>query len=230
MAEINIRKINAVVLTAIIILIAVATFSAIYFGAASFAFSSAAVAVCALAFFFFAYEKGKGGLFTPVITAVMTAIAVSGRLIFSPLQAFKPVAAVVIVTGIYLGGESGFICGAFSALISNIFFGQGPWTPFQMLCWGLAGFIAGVLSDKLRKNRILLCVYGAVCGILYSLFMDLWSTIWEGGSFSIERFSVKFIPSLPFMIVYAISNIIFLFLLSKPFEKLFKRIETKFGF
>ena len=106
------------------------------------------------------------------ISAVMTGISVAGRFLFAPIPFFKPVTAIVIITGISLGKQCGFMVGALSALISNIYFGQGPWTPFQMLAWGLIGYFAGVLASKLNSSKVLLYFYGGFSGIIYSLIMD----------------------------------------------------------
>lgn len=79
--------------------------------------------------FYTAYEKKEGDIRRMVIVATMTALAVVGRFVFAPVPYFKPVTAIVIITAIYLGSEAGFLVGSLSAIISNIFFGQGPWTP-----------------------------------------------------------------------------------------------------
>ncbi|MDR2106138.1 MAG: ECF transporter S component [Coriobacteriales bacterium] len=83
-----------------------------------------------------------------VVLAVMTALAVAGRAAFFMLPQFKPVAAIVIITGVALGAESGFLVGALAAFLSNFIFGQGPWTPFQMFAFGLIGFVAGLLFHR----------------------------------------------------------------------------------
>ena len=76
----------------------------------------------------------------------MSAISIAGRSLFIITPGFKPVAAITAITGFSLGAEAGFLTGAISALVSNMFFGQGPWTPFQMFMWGIIGFIAGLLG------------------------------------------------------------------------------------
>ena len=104
-------------------------------------------------FHFISFEKGKNDARRIVIIAVMTALSVAGRFVFAPIPFFKPVTAIVIITAIYLGSEAGFITGAFSAVVSNFYFGQGPWTPFQMLAWGLIGFLAACLLKNLLRVR-----------------------------------------------------------------------------
>ncbi len=106
---------------------------------------SVIIALLALVPFFVAFERGGHTAGELVTVAVMTAISVVGRIIFVFLPGFKPVTAVVIITGMAFGAEAGFVTGAFSALLSNVFYGQGPWTPIQMFVWGLCGFISGLL-------------------------------------------------------------------------------------
>ncbi len=137
--------------------------------------------------------------------------------------------AFVVIAALYFGPEAGFIVGALSAVISNFYFGQGPWTPFQMATWGFLGLIAGIFSAPLKKNRILLLLYGAVSGVLYSCFMDLWTVLWADGTILLSRYFAALISGLPFTVLYAVSNVAFLFFLAKPIGKILERIQTKYG-
>ena len=159
----------------------------------------------------------------------MTALSVVGRVIFAPLPGFKPVTAFVIITAIYFGGDAGFITGALTAVISNFSFGQGPWTPFQMFAWGMLGLIGGRLSKWLRKSRIMLLLYGAVSGVIFSLLMDIWTVLWADGFFNHPRYAAAVVSSLPFMAIYAASNVVFLLVLERPIGKILDRIRTKYG-
>ena len=98
-----------------------------------------------------------------VIISVLCAIAVAGRAAFFMIPQFKPVVALVIIAGVCFGGETGFLVGAVTGFVSNFFFGQGPWTPWQMFAFGIIGFIAGILFQKglLRKTKASLCIFGA---------------------------------------------------------------------
>ena len=99
--------------------------------------------------FFLVFEKKRPQAREMVPIAVMAALAVTGRAVFSavPLPNFKPCSAVVIITALSFGPEAGFLTGALTAFISNFIFGQGPWTPWQMFAWGLIGFLAGILKN-----------------------------------------------------------------------------------
>lgn len=189
---------------------------------------SVAMAFLACVPFYYAYEKRSGGVRRMVLLAVMIAMAVAGRVLFSPLPGIKPVSAIVILASIYMGAEAGFLIGSMSAIVSNLFFGQGPWTPFQMLAWGLVGFLAGlpVLRVRLKIRWCAMC-YGIFSGMLYSFIMNIWAVISFDGSFSLARFWIAVVTSLPTTLGYVAADVMFLFLLSKPFGAKLQRIAVK---
>lgn len=186
---------------------------------------SLGIAALALLLFSAGIERKNIGSRRMVLVAVMTALAVIGR--FIPL--FKPITALCILSGIYLGAEAGFLCGALSVLISNIYFGQGPWTPFQMLGFGLIGLFAGYLGKSLLKSRVLLLLYGAVSGVAYSFIMDIWTVLWYSGGWDGRLYLAAIASALPFTALYVVSNIGFLLLLRKPLGNKLSRIKLKYG-
>jgi uncharacterized membrane protein len=194
-----------------------------------YALVSMIIAIAACIPFFIRAESKKSKTSEMIIIAVMVALSSAGRFVFAAIPFFKPVTAIVVVAAIYLGAESGFLIGALSALISNIYFGQGPWTPFQMFIWGLIGFTAGLMAVALKNNRILLAVYGCLAGFAFSLVMDTWTVLWLDGSFNLSRYLAAIITSLPITAVYAISNIIFLLILQKPMGAKLARLKSKYG-
>ncbi len=103
-----------------------------------------------------------------MIIAVLCALGVAGRAVFFMLPNFKPVMALVIIAGVAFGGETGFLVGAVTMLASNMLFGQGPWTPWQMFAMGIIGFLAGVLFRKgiLRRARLSLAIFGALIAVV----------------------------------------------------------------
>ncbi len=186
---------------------------------------SLAVAAFSLLLFAAGFEKKVTGSRRMVITAVMIALCIAGR--FIPF--FKPVTAITILTAIYLGSEAGFLTGSLAAFLSNFYFGQGPWTPFQMLAWGLIGFFAGLLSEPLKKYRWFLLIFGVFTGICYSLIMDIWTVIWYDGGFHLELYLSAIAAAIPHTVVYAVSDFVFLFLLAKPMGEKLQRIKIKYG-
>lgn len=180
--------------------------------------------------FFIMFEKSKNTPRELVTIAILTAFSVVGRIIFSPIPGFKPVTAITIIVGIALGAESGFMVGSLSAIISNIFFGQGPWTPFQMFVWGIIGFISGLFFSKKKNKKLLpILIVGFVGGVVYSLLMDIWTTISMEGNFNWSRYLFYVSSSFLFMLTYAVSNVVFLAILSKPFLNIINRIKVKYG-
>ena len=141
----------------------------------------------------------------------------------------KPVAALTIISALYLGGEAGFLTGALTALISNFYFGQGPWTPFQMMAWGLVGLIAGLLAAPLRRSRALLLIYGLLSGVGYSMIMDVWTVLWYGQGFNMSLYLAALVTALPHTALYAASNVIYLALFARPFGEKLERLRVKYG-
>ncbi len=114
--------------------------------------------------FFFLFEARKPQARELVTIAVLCALAAASRVAFPFLPNFKPITAVVMIAGIALGPEAGFLTGAISAFASNFFLSQGPWTPWQMLSYGLGGFVAGLFFHNHPKWRhpLTLAVFGFV--------------------------------------------------------------------
>ena len=194
-----------------------------------YGFISLSVTVLSLIPPVFCFEKEKQSATRLILIAAMTALSVSGRFLFGMLPFFKPVTAMTVITAIAFGPEAGFMTGALTAVISNFYFGQGPWTPFQMFAWGMIGFLAGVLKKPLRRSRVLLLLYGVFAGIFYSLLLDVFSTLWQDNRFLPSRYLAMLLTSLPMTAVYAASNVIFLFLLAKPMGEKLERMRKKYG-
>ena len=220
----QVKKVLRIVIPFILIPLVV-LLGAFVFDEKQYLFISFAVALLAVALFIAGFERKITGTRRMVIVAVMIALSIVGR--FIPF--FKPITAITVMTAIYLGGESGFLVGSFSALLSNFYFGQGPWTPFQMLAWGLIGLFAGMLAKPLKTHRWLLVLYGVLAGVAYSLVMDVWAVLWHSNDFSWSLYGAAVVAALPHMILYAVSNFIFLWFMKKPFGDKLERVKKKYG-
>ncbi len=219
-------------ITACVLLLAVPVTvisGALIFKEKYYAWVSFGVAILSCLPLIYCFERKENSSKELTVLAVIIAISVVGRFVFAWLPGFKPVTAITVVAAIHLGRESGFVIGSLSAVVSNFYFGQGPWTPFQMFAWGFLGFLAGVMAKPLKKNKIILCVFGAVAGVLYSLTMDVWTTLWIDGGFNITRYWASVLSSIPVTVEYAASNVIFILLLSKPIGEKLERIKKKYG-
>ena len=162
------------------------------------------------------------------ITAVLTALSVVGRIVFTPIAGFKPCTAIIIIAGVSLGADAGLICGALTALISNIYFGQGMWTLFQMVSWGLIGVLSGIFRSQLAKYKWQMYPFGAFSGVLYSFIMDVFSVIWQDRGFNLARFIAYAAGSAPFCAVYAFSNVVFLLILGPRMIRSIGRVVLKY--
>ena len=198
---------------------------AIFFGEKRYMIIALGVALLSLLLFAAGFERRQTGSRRMVLAAVITALCIAGR--FIPF--FKPVAALTILAAMYLGAETGFLVGALSALLSNFWFGQGPWTPFQMLAWGMIGLIAGYLRQPLMRSRALLLIVGALSGVAYSLLMDVWTVLWYNGSPDWQLYGAAVLTALPHTLLYSASNLIFLALMARPIGEKLGRIRLKYG-
>ncbi|WP_243125507.1 ECF transporter S component [Clostridium amazonitimonense] len=195
-------------------------------------FISLLIVVYTMIPFFMVFEKRKPQARELIVISVLSAIAVAGRAAFFMLPQFKPVVAVVIISGVCFGAESGFLVGAVSGFVSNFFFGQGPWTPWQMFGFGIIGFLAGILFKKgrLKKNRIALCIYGGLATFfIYGILLNTASVFMMYSKFSIDVFIACIISGIPFDAVHAISTVFFLFIISEPMIEKLDRIKIKYG-
>lgn len=182
--------------------------------------------------FFMVFEKRKPKARELVVIAVLCTIAAVGRAAFIFVPFFKPLVAIVIITGIAFGGEAGFLCGAVSGFVSNFIFGQGPWTPWQMFAYGIAGFIAGILYSKgiLKKNRLPLSIFGAaVVIVIVGPLLDMCALFTMTSVVNAENAAALLISGLPVNAIHSAATVIFLLIISKPmFDKL-DRIKLKYG-
>lgn len=212
-------------------LIGIAVLSNIFLGNEKYMLTAVIAAIITLIPFFMSFEKKRINTRELILIAVMISLCVASRAIFILIPHFKPVTAMVIIVGMYFGGDAGFITGSFTALISNFQYGQGPWTVFQMAVWGLIGFLAGFLNTRglLNKNKLILTVFSFICGVVFSLIMDIYTTISLDSSFSVARYLMYVSSSVPVMAEYAISNVIFILILNKPIGKKLERIKIKYG-
>lgn len=167
-----------------------------------------------------------------VILAVLTALTVAGRAAFYMLPQFKPMAALVIISGLAFGGEAGFLVGAASAFLSNMLFGQGPWTPWQMFAFGLIGFLAGILFKKgiLRRSRASVCIFGGLATlILYGGLMNLNGLLMFQPNPTSEMVLAAYLQGIPFDLIHAFSTVVFLAVLERPMLEKLDRIKQKYG-
>ena len=204
----------------------------VYFGKKSYGMVSILVLLECMAPFALIFEGRKPKARELVLIAALCALAVAGRAALFMLPGFKPVAALVILSGVAFGGETGFLVGAMSMLTSNVLFGQGPWTPFQMFAMGLIGFLAGVSFQKglLRAGRAPLAIFGAVSVVLvYGGIMNPASAILYQPNLSLSVLKAYYLTGFPFDLVHAAATALFLWFGAEPMLEKLERVKRKYG-
>lgn len=182
--------------------------------------------------FFLIFEGRRPKARELVIIAVLCAIAIAGRAALFMLPQFKPVMAMVIISGVAFGGETGFLVGAMTMLASNVLMGQGPWTPYQMFAMGIIGFLAGVLFRKgwLRRSRGALCVFGALAAILiYGGIMNPASALMWAPELNWKVLLTYYVTGFPFDCIQAAATWLFLWFAAEPMLEKLDRIKVKYG-
>jgi energy-coupling factor transport system substrate-specific component len=144
-------------------------------GALASALGAAALVVAGVAWF----ESGTDSTRELAVIATLAAAAAAGRVLFAAVPGVQPVTVIAIVAGAALGVRAGVATGALAAFVSNLFLGQGIWTPQQMLGWGACGAVGALLAPALR-NRWALAAVAALLGFAFSVSMDVW--LWYGFS------------------------------------------------
>lgn len=182
--------------------------------------------------FMMIFEKRKPQARELIVIAVLCGIAVAGRAAFFWIPQFKPVTAMVMISAVAFGGEAGFLVGAVTALASNMFFGQGPWTPWQMFAFGVIGFLSGVLFRKglLRSNKYALASFGGLSAfIIYGGIMNPASVLMFQSHPVKEMFFLAYLQGIPFDLIHAAATVFFLLTVSEPMLEKLERIKLKYG-
>ena len=182
--------------------------------------------------FFVAFEGRRPQARELVILSVLSALAIGGRAVFFALPGFKPVAALVILTGVAFGAEAGFLVGAVTMLVSNILFGQGPWTPWQMFAMGTIGLLAGILFRKglLNRDRLSLSVYGGLSiFVIYGGILNPTSVWMYQSEPNLKMILTTYVTGLTADAIHAGATVFFLWFLSEAMLEKLDRVKVKYG-
>lgn len=188
--------------------------------------------VYAMVPFFTGFERRKPKAREIVILAVLIAVAVVGRAAFFMVPNFKPIVAIVIISGVALGRESGFLVGSMAAFVSNFLFGQGPWTPWQMIAMAVIGYIAGLIFHRYagRIRIVPLVIFGALATlILYGGIVDLWTILFMGSGITWNTVLMVYGGAIYFNLIHAAATVFFLLILAKPMIEKLERVKIKYG-
>jgi energy-coupling factor transport system substrate-specific component len=188
------------------------------------------VVLAVLALFFVGYEKSAPPLRHIMPAVVLAALAAAGRIVFAPIPDVKPVSAICIMAGAVFGRRCGFMVGALAALCSNFFFGQGPWTPWQMYAWGMVGYMAGLLAQTKAFERMpVVLAYGFLSGLLYGFLVNAWYVVGYIQPLTWPAILAAYAAALPFDCVHGAATVAFLALLYAPWQRKLQRIKHKYA-
>ncbi|HVO53216.1 MAG TPA: prenyltransferase/squalene oxidase repeat-containing protein [Solirubrobacterales bacterium] len=176
------------------------------------------------------YELRRPPSQVVALVAALAALAIAGRVAFAAFPNVKPTTDIVIFAGYALGGAPGFVVGALTALVSNFWFGQGPWTPWQMAGWGLCGLIGAALGIGWRNvGRFGLA---AVCGgaaLVYGALLNFSLMATYGyGELSWERFAILEGRAVPFEVAHVVGNVVFALIAGPAMLRMLVRFRERF--
>lgn len=180
--------------------------------------------------FFLRFEKGEVNAEVMVVIGILAAIAALSRVPFASIPSVQPTSFVVIMAGRVFGFDTGFLVGALAAVVSNLFLGQGPWTPWQMFCWGMIGFSAGYFSRKRwMQTKFGLLLFGGGWGFLFGWIMNLWYMLGFFDTLNWKVFVTVYTASFYFDFAHALSNIFFLAMFAGAWQNILERVQRKYG-
>lgn len=183
--------------------------------------------------FFLRFEKKKPEARQIVTIAVLCAIAVTSRVAFIMFPGFKPMVGIIMIAGMAFGAETGFLIGAISGFVSNFIFGQGPWTPWQMFAFGIAGFLAGMLAKKgilKSEKKLTTALIGAVLVLgIVGPILDTSTVLSMGRIESTESAIAIYSAGVPVNAIHALATALTLWFLSRSMIEKLERLKMKYG-
>jgi prenyltransferase/squalene oxidase-like repeat protein len=175
------------------------------------------------------YERSRPPAQVVALVAALAALAIAGRIAFAAFPNVKPTTDIVIFAGYALGGAPGFAVGALAALVSNFWFGQGPWTPWQMAGWGLCGVLGAALALGTRNaGRLLLASACGFAGIIYGALLNFSLMATYGGELSWEHFWVLEGRAIPFEVAHVLGNVVLALVAGPAMVRMLTRFRERF--
>ena len=184
----------------------------------------------ALAGGMFWYEKSRPPSQIVALVAVLAALAVAGRIILAPIPNVVATTDIVFFAGYALGSAPGFAVGALGGLVSNFWLGQGAWTPWQMVGWGMTGVMGGVFwwMTRGKAGRIQLAVVCGLAGLVFGAWMNLQTMVSYGGEMSLERYLALEVRAIPFDLAHITGNVIFALAAGPAMVAALRRFRERF--
>lgn len=179
------------------------------------------------------FERSRPPARIVAAVAALVAFGVIGRILFAPFPNVKPTTDIVIIAGFALGFAPGWMVGVLTALVSNFYFAQGPWTPWQMLAWGLCGLFGaaiargGVRAGSSVYRRVPMALMCGLAGLLYGVVINFGSAVNLSSSDLMTAFWVQITTSAPFDIAHAVANFGFFMLAGPLLIRMLERLRRR---
>lgn len=175
------------------------------------------------------YERSRPPSQVVALVAALAALAIAGRIAFAAFPNVKPTTDIVIFAGYALGGAPGFAVGALTALVSNFWFGQGPWTPWQMAGWGLCGILGAALALGVRDaGRLTLAATCGGAAVLYGALLNFSLMATYGGDLSWRQFVVYEGRAIPFEVAHLVGNVVLALIAGPAMVRMLIRFRQRF--
>ncbi|NMM63410.1 ECF transporter S component [Clostridium sp. P21] len=190
--------------------------------------------ICTLSVFlilfmsYFYFEKSNAGTKEIAVIATLSAFASVSRMAFAPIPNVKPVTFLVALTGFVFGPYEGFLVGSTTAFLSNMFFGQGPWTPWQMFSWGVVGIIGGFWGK--RNKKVSAMKFSIACfflGVMFDWIMDIQYVVGFVRPLNIWTFLGGYMSGLTFDVLHGGGSFIFSIIFYDSFLPVLQRYKRK---
>jgi energy-coupling factor transport system substrate-specific component len=192
------------------------------------AFLSILLVFFILAVLFAKFEESKISSKEVALIGVLAAITAASRIPFAALPNIKPCTFLIIVVGLVFGSLAGAMVGSMTAAVSNMFFGQGPWTPWEMMAWAMVGLVAGYVGKRYPEAGVKeIILLGIILGMAYNVLMDFssWIVFYRCDP---DLLIPTMIAGLPFGLLHIIGNVVFAIILGKPVLMMFRRFQRRF--
>lgn len=177
---------------------------------------------------YFYFEKSSMGTKEIAIIATLSAFTAVSRIVFAAIPNVQPVTFLTALTGFVFGPYEGFLVGSTSAFLSNIFCGQGPWTPWQMFSWGLVGIICGFWGK--RDKEVSAMKFSIVCflfGFMFDWIMNIWCVIGFVKPINIQTIIGAYLAGLTFDILHGGGSFIFSIIFYDSFLPVLQRYKRR---
>lgn len=219
---------DKIIFLTIIFLLGISIIPGNPFFSVNWAIITALILALSILAFFWRFETQNVSAKEIALIATMATLAAVSRVPFAVIMSVQPTTFMAMITGCVFGMQTGFMVGALAALVSNFFLGQGPWTPWQMFCWGMCGVSAALLTGRnSRFNLRNFTILAAFWGYLFGWIMNIWH--WVGFVYPLtwKTFLATYLASFPFDTLHALGNIVFSLMFGKTFYRVLWRFKKR---